>query len=277
MPKSREKSERRTPRLADVDLSPHLENHEYEDRIQRAQHRLREVQLAYLYERRRALVVLEGWDAAGKGGAIRRMSAVLDPRGFKVWPIAKPSDDEQGRHYLYRFWQRLPELGAIAVFDRSWYGRVLVERVEGFASKARWRQAYDEINAFEDMLIDDGARLVKIFLHISAKEQLNRFEERMRDPFKRWKITTADLDARARRKDYERAIDEMFQRTSTRQAPWHVVSGESKNHARVRCLSIIADALAPGCDLRPAPLDAEVARRAKRELGLTIPKSALKR
>ena len=271
------KKSHKPPRLDRLDMSLHLENHEYEDQLQKAQHRLRAVQLAYRYENRRALVVFEGWDAAGKGGAIRRMSVALDPRGFKVWPIAAPLPDEQGRHYLYRFWQRLPELGSIAVFDRSWYGRVLVERVEHLVDKRRWRQAYDEINAFEAMLIDDGARLVKIFLHISAEEQLRRFEERMRDPFKRWKITTADFQSRAKRALYERAIDEMFVRTSTARAPWHLVSGECKNHARVRCLTILADVLAPGCDLRPAPLDAEVARLARKKFGIKLPRDMLGR
>jgi AMP-polyphosphate phosphotransferase len=257
-------------RLEDVDLSPHLEDQAYEEHLQKAQYRLRSVELAYYHQKRRGIVVFEGWDAAGKGGAIRRMSAVLDPRGFKVWPIAAPDAHDQARHYLYRFWARIPEPGTIAVFDRSWYGRVLVERVEGLVSRAAWTRAYGEINEFEDMLLDDGVRMVKIFIHISYEKQVERFIERTEDPYKRWKMTPDDLRNLQRRRDYERAIDEMLAKTWTRQAPWHLVSGENKNHARVRILNLIADELGRGVDLRPPPLDPEVARLAPKMLGAKV-------
>ncbi|MBI3706851.1 MAG: polyphosphate kinase, partial [Proteobacteria bacterium] len=147
----------------------------YERRLETLQMKMLSIQQAYFHERRRGIVVVEGWDAAGKGGMIRRLTEKLDPRGIRVWPIGAPEPSEQGRHYLYRFWARLPEPGTLVVFDRSWYGRVLVERVEGFAPKAAWRRAYEEINEFERWLIDDGVRLVKVFLHITAAEQVRRF------------------------------------------------------------------------------------------------------
>ena len=189
------------------------------------------------------MIVLEGWDAAGKGGVIRRMHWPLDPRGLKVWPISAPTPEELDHHYLYRFWTRLPKSGQLVIFDRSWYGRVLVERIEGYATKTEWQRAYAEINEFERMLGDDGVRLVKIFLHITPEEQLARFRARFNDPLKRWKLSVEDLRNRARWADYEVAIEEMFQRTSTVRRPWIVIPGNSKPYARLAAIDAIVKRL----------------------------------
>ncbi|NIA67169.1 polyphosphate kinase [Pelagibius litoralis] len=257
--------------LADLDVAAHLRRGPYLRELEELQQLLRQIQQAYLCTGDRGIVVFEGWDAAGKGGTIRRMSAVMDPRGFKVWPIAAPTDVDKVRHYLYRFWERVPPVGAISVFDRSWYGRVLVERVEGFAEKAEWSRAYGEINEFEKMLRDDGARIVKIFLHITADEQLHRFEERLNDPMKRWKLTYEDFRNREKWNDYEKAINEMVRRTSTDTAPWHVISANDKKHARIEALRIITDTLAEGVDLNPRPMDAEAKALARAVFG-SLPK-----
>jgi len=255
-------------RLDDVDRDKKLKDEgEYDERLSKVQKRLLTIQQAYLRDRRRAIVVFEGWDAAGKGGAIQRLSARLDPRQCKVWPIAAPKPDEQARHYLYRFWQRLPEPSTIAVFDRSWYGRVLVERVDKLIPPKDWKRAYEEINEFEDILVDDGIRLIKIFLHIGAREQLRRFAERVTDRYKHWKITPDDFRAHARRVDYKRAYDDMFQRTSTRNARWHVIPADHKWYARVTALELIADELARGVDLSPSPIDPKLMKIARKVLG----------
>lgn len=230
----------------------------YETHLEKLQNKMLSIQQTYFHEKRRAVLVFEGWDAAGKGGAIRRLTERLDPRGFHVWPIGAPKPDEQGRHYLYRFWQRLPEPGTVAIFDRSWYGRVLVERVECLIPKATWKRAYDEINEFERMLVDDGARVVKVFLHIPQEEQLRRFAERLSNPYKRWKLTEADIRNHRRWDDYAEAIEDMFDRTSTKAAPWNVIYGEKKWVARIEVLKAVTRALAAGCDIEPPPIDPEV-------------------
>lgn len=241
---------------------------EYEHRLIKAQTSMLRAQEAYYHGKLRAIVVFEGWDAAGKGGAIRRMTEKLDPRGCKVWPIAAPKPEEQGKHYLYRFWERLPEPGTIAVFDRSWYGRVLVERVEGFAKKREWKRAYHEINEFERMLTEDGVRIVKLFLHITREEQLARFVERLRNPFKRWKLSGEDLRNRRRWKDYETAIDDMFAHTSTRHAPWHAIAANHKWRARVNVIETVVERLAEGVGLQPPPLDPDLQAQAAVALGV---------
>lgn len=231
-------------RIADVRDHPSLRDEdEYRDRLKKHQLRMLRIQQEIYQKRRRAVIVLEGWDAAGKGGAIRRLTEKLDPRGFKVWPIGAPQPDEQKRHYLYRFWSKVPGPGEIAIFDRSWYGRVLVERIEGFCAKNEWRRAFDEINQFEKLLVDDGCPVVKIFLHITKKEQLRRFHERERNPYKRWKIGPDDWRNRSRWSRYEKAIDDMFQRTDTGSAPWSLVAGNHKWHARTDALKRIVDSL----------------------------------
>jgi AMP-polyphosphate phosphotransferase len=221
-------------KLKDVDLSSRIKDKdEYEKRLYKAQLQLLLIQ-RFLYEHRReAVLVFEGWDAAGKGGSIRRLCERLDPRGFVVHPIGAPTADEKDVHYLQRFWTRMPGPGRIGIFDRSWYGRVLVERVEGFAKKPDWKRAYDEINAFEKLLTNDGVPVIKFFLHISKKEQLKRFKEREQNPFKNWKITQEDYRNREKWDEYEDAIDDMFERTSTKHAPWIGVPANHKWFARV--------------------------------------------
>jgi polyphosphate kinase 2 (PPK2 family) len=234
----------KTPRLADVDFSRAFRNKDaYEEALDKVQLRLLRLQSEYFTNKRRAIIVFEGRDAAGKGGAIKRLTEKIDPRGVKVWPIGAPSSDEQGRHYLYRFWDKIPARGTWAVFDRSWYGRVLVERVDKFARKPEWQRAYREINDFERMLSDDGVTIVKMFFHVSKKEQLVRFKEREKNPYKKWKISQDDWHNRAQWAKYDEAIGDMLEKTNTRDAPWHLVSGEHKWHARVEACRIIAKAL----------------------------------
>ena len=248
-------------------MSARVGRKEYDAKLGRRQHDLKEISLAYRAHGRRAVVVFEGWDAAGKGGIIRRLGWPLDPRGFKVWPIAAPLPEEQGQPYLYRFWRRLPYPGQLVVFDRSWYGRVLVERVEGFAGEAEWRRAYAEINDFERLLADDGIRVVKIFLHITPQEQLERFRARLNDPLKRWKLSPEDLRNRERWAEYETAIEEMFRNTSTVAHPWRAVAANDKKYARLAALGIVVKQLAEGVDLTPVDLDPEFARHAGEVLG----------
>jgi AMP-polyphosphate phosphotransferase len=225
------------PQLRDIKKHPELDSKdEYEERLEKYQLRMHQRQ-------RRAVVVFEGWDAAGKGGAIRRLTESLDPRGFKVYPIAAPRPDEQARHYLWRFWQKLPVPSEMAVFDRSWYGRVLVERIEKYASKAEWRRAYEEINQFEKLLADDGCPVIKIFLHITKKEQLRRFEEREKNPYKNWKIGPDDWRNRKKWDEYEKAIDEMFERTDTGTAPWILIPANRKWFARTEALKRVVETL----------------------------------
>lgn len=256
MPDGKIRREKHPPRLAEVRLGRKLKDEAtYERRLKGLQIDMLNLQQAYQRQERRGIVVLEGWDTAGKGGLIRRMSARLDPRNFRVWPIGVPLPAEQGRHYLYRFWKRLPEPGTIAVFDRSWYGRVLVERIEGLAPKAAWKRAYAEINEFERLLTDDGVRLVKLFLHITPETQLERFRERLSVPYKRWKLTPEDLRNRRHWDEYATAIDEMFHRTSTAFAPWHAVPCVYKWYGRVTALTLIRDTLGREVDVAPPPAD----------------------
>lgn len=257
--------------LAQVPTNKSIKRETYHRELEAQQLLLRKIQQAFLASGDRGIVVFEGWDAAGKGGTIRRMSAVMDPRGFKVWPIAAPTDVDKARHFLYRFWERVPPVGAISVFDRSWYGRVLVERVEGLASKAEWSRAYREINEFERMLMDDGARIVKIFLHVTPEEQLSRFEQRLHDPLKRWKLTYEDFRNRDRWPEYTEAIEEMVRRTSTSRAPWHVIPANDKKHARIAALKLITETFSKGVSLDPAPMDSEAIALARALFG-SLPK-----
>jgi len=222
------------PRLADVDLSLRIDDRdEYAERLLHAQIRLLYLQHEIRAQGRRAILAFEGWDAAGKGGAIRRVTGRLDPRSLRVHAIGAPDAEDRGRHYLRRFWLRLPRPGRLVIFDRTWYGRVLVERIEGLCDEAAWQRAYDEIKAFERQLVDDGIALVKFFLHISSDEQLARFEERRDDPFKAWKLTDDDWRNRANRDAYVEATDEALARTHTAWAPWTVVAANQKKYARV--------------------------------------------
>ncbi|MCW2248850.1 polyphosphate kinase 2 (PPK2 family) [Azospirillum fermentarium] len=254
----------------DMDAGRLKNREEYDKRLAKLQKELLHIQQTYWHSKRRAIIVFEGWDAAGKGGCIRRLTEPLDPRGFHVWPISAPTKEEQGKHYLYRFWTRLPAPGGFAVFDRSWYGRVMVERVEGFATKDQWKRAYGEIRDFEKMLTDDGARIIKLFMHITPDEQLNRFRERLTNPYKRWKLTEEDLRNRARWGDYTKAVEQMFDETSTPNAQWHAVGANSKWTARIRVLEIITAALREGVDITPPPIDPEMAEAAAEVLGVHV-------
>lgn len=249
--------------LAKLDLARRLADEaRYKHRLEAAQIAMLELEEAFNRDGRRGIVLFEGWDAGGKDGAIQRLTARLDPRWVRVWSIGKPSPEEQGRHYLWRFWEKLPPPGYIAIFDRSWYGRVLVERVEGLTPARDWRRAYDEINGFEKLLVDDGVRLVKLFLHISAAEQQKRLAERISEPVKHWKIAPDDIRNFALRRKYVAAIDEMFARTSTKTAPWHAVAGEYKWFARVAVAETVVKILGKGLHLAPLPVDRAVYREA---------------
>lgn len=212
-------------------------------KIDQLQLQLLRAQLALLKEGKRCIIMMEGTDTAGKGGIIRRLTRHLDPRSAHVWPIGAPEKWEQSRHYLYRFWQKLPEPGEITIFDRSWYGRVLVERVEGFASEEEWKRAYREINEFERQLTDSGLILIKLYLHLSKEAQYNRFMERIREPTKRWKLTVSDLKSRRFWKQYQQAYEDMLNKTATKNAPWHVIPADDKDSARVQALGVIANTL----------------------------------
>jgi AMP-polyphosphate phosphotransferase len=260
--------EKKKLRLDQLGEHPSVPKTAYFEELGALQQKLQRIQQAYLFTGDSAAIVFEGWDAAGKGGTIRRMAAVLDPRGFKVWPIAAPRAFEKERHYLFRFWERLPPHGGIAVFDRSWYGRVLIERVEALAAEHEWRRAYDEINQFERVLLDHGTRVVKLFLHITKDEQLRRFEERVRNPMKRWKLTYDDFRNRRNWPHFERAVEDMVERTSTRAAPWHVIAGNDKRYARIACLRVVAETLAADVDLSPPPLDQRAIDEVRAVLGL---------
>jgi polyphosphate kinase 2 (PPK2 family) len=191
-------------------------------------------------------VVFEGWDASGKGGAIKRLVAPLDPRHVRVSQFAAPTKDEKRHHFLGRFWPALPGWGGMTVFDRSWYGRVLVERVEGFASEEEWRRGYEEINSFEKSLADEGSIIVKFWLHVSADEQLKRFESRAADPLKSWKLTDEDWRNREKLPQYAEAVEEMLERTDRPCARWRVIPAESKRFARVEVMRLVIEEIEAG-------------------------------
>jgi polyphosphate kinase 2 (PPK2 family) len=254
--------------LSSLDLDHQLpDKQSYERRLAAAQVRMLEIEQHFRVSGRRGIIVFEGWDAGGKGGAIQRLTAKLDPHWLRVWAIGPPNPDDQARHYLFRFWEKLPLPGHLAVFDRSWYGRVLVERVEGLISREQWQRAYHEINEFEEMLVDDGVRLVKIFLHVSAEEQLKRLAERIADPLKHWKIEASDIRNFSRRRDYLVAMDDMFAQTSTKTACWHAIAGEHKWFARVAAIETAVKQLGKGLKLGPLPVDRGVEKAARKLLG----------
>jgi polyphosphate kinase 2 (PPK2 family) len=201
------------------------------------------IEQGLFFARKRAIIALEGFDASGKGGSIRRLTETLDPRGYKVYPIGPPLPEEQGRHWLYRFWTKLPVPGEISIFDRTWYGRVLVERVENLTPKKDWKRGYKEIREFEAMLTDDGIDVVKIFLAISKKEQLHRFRDRLTDPYKQWKLTDSDIRARKEWNLYVHAVDNLLTETDTKNCPWHLVAADNKDHARIEVLKIVTHRL----------------------------------
>ncbi|MEH3106238.1 MAG: polyphosphate kinase [Sphingomonas fennica] len=234
------------------------------------QARLEHIHVAHIVHGRRAVVMLEGWDAAGKGGIIERLTEGWDARHTIVWPIGAPTPAEKAEDFLTRFERRLPLPGTIAIFDRSWYGRVLVERVEGFASAEEWGAAYDAINAFEAGLAAGGTTLVKLFVHITQKVQDKRIAKRIRNPWKRWKTGPEDFRNRARRADYLAAMADMFARTDTAAAPWVVIDGNDKKAARLAALEAVADRLQAAVPMDPPPLSNELRRLAREELGLKV-------
>jgi AMP-polyphosphate phosphotransferase len=230
--------------LDQVELGCRMPRAKYEDELVRLQAELGKLTRYDSFGKRRVVLAFEGPDAAGKGGTIRRITAALDARMYRVIPIAAPSEEERAQPYLWRFWQKLPEPGSFAIFDRSWYGRVLVERVEGLCSEYDWQRAYAEINDFESQLVDSGVLLLKFWLAISKEEQLVRFKERERTGFKRYKITREDYRNRKKWDAYTLAANDVFDRTSTDEAPWTLVSAEDKHHARITVLRTVVEALA---------------------------------
>jgi AMP-polyphosphate phosphotransferase len=255
-------------RLGDVDLRAKLKRSEQDLLLDELGARLAQLRLALGGQTGSGqlgpplCVLFEGWDAGGKGGAIKRLVAPLDARHVRVTQFAAPTLDEKRHHYLHRFVGALPGRGGMAVLDRTWYGRVLVERVEGFASEPEWRRAYDEINQFEGMLADDGMIIVKLWMHISEHEQLKRFERRRDDPLKAWKMTDEDWRNRGKRGAYENALEEMFERTDTERAPWRIVAGNSKRYARVKTVEEVIGAIERGCAARGFPLPEPLAATA---------------
>jgi AMP-polyphosphate phosphotransferase len=255
-------------RLDQLDLTAKLKRRVQDERLLHGGRRLAQLRLALGGKLHAGdplgpplVLVFEGWDASGKGGAIKRLTGPLDIRHVRVASYSAPTPDEKRHHYLQRFWTALPGRGGMTVFDRSWYGRVLVERVEGFASDDEWRRAYDEIAAFERMLVADGAIVAKFWLHVSPEEQLRRFERRERDPLKTWKITDEDWRNREKRPQYAEAVEEMLARTDLLEAPWILVAGESKRFARVKVMECVIEQIERGCAARgfelPEPLDPE--------------------
>jgi polyphosphate kinase 2 (PPK2 family) len=255
-------------RLDDLDLTLKLKRREQDERLLAAGQRLAQLRLA-LGGKLHAddplgpalAVVMEGWDAGGKGGAIKRLVAPLDSRHVRVASYSAPTPDELRHHYLKRFWVSVPGLGGMTIFDRSWYGRVLVERVEGFATEEQWRRAYDEIVEFERTLAAEGTIFCKFWFHISPEEQLKRFERREHDPLKTYKITDEDWRNREKRPQYVEAVEEMFARTDTLEAPWTLVEAESKRFARVKVMECVIEQIERGCAARgfelPEPLEPE--------------------
>ena len=235
------------PKLSEVDLSPSLEEEEYRAELKKLQKRLGELHNVIYRKKIPVVLCYEGWDAAGKGGNIRRVARPLDPRGFDVVPIASPEPHELNRQYLWRFWTQLPRSGHFCIFDRTWYGRVMVERIEGYCGEDDWKRAYNEINEFERQLTDWGAVVLKFWIQIDQDTQLARFTDRQNTPEKQWKLTEEDWRNREKWPQYEEAIDEMLQKTSTENAPWFIIESNDKKYARIKTLRIIIDALEKAC------------------------------
>lgn len=231
------------PNLAEVHLDKRMEEADYKAELKKAQKTLAKLHNKLYLSKRPLIIAYEGWDAAGKGGNIRRVAAALDPRGYEVIPVAAPDKTELAHHYLWRFWKNLPRTGHVAIFDRTWYGRVLVERIEGFCREDDWKRAYQEINEFEKELHDWGAILVKFWLHVDQDEQLARFMDRQNTPEKRWKITEEDWRNREKWSAYEIAVNDMFQMTSTEFAPWHIIESNDKRYGRIKALKTIIHAV----------------------------------
>ncbi len=246
-------------RLDEIDLSPSLSKKEEAKQLERVQARLSQLRLTLGGQLREGrlgppvVIMFEGWDASGKGGSIKRLVAKMDPRHVRVVQFAAPTADEKRHHFLWRFWPSLPGWGGMSIFDRGWYGRVLVERVEGFASDPEWTRAYDEINAFERSLTDEGTILIKFWMQISDEEQLRRFQRRECNPLKSWKLTDEDWRNREQRGVYEEAVEDMLARTDQPNAPWSLIAAEDKRWARVAVIETVNARIEDG--MRAAGID----------------------
>ena len=236
------------PKLADVDLSVSIEKDAYKAELKELQEKIARLHNVIYRKRIPFVICYEGWDAAGKGGNIRRLAYPLDPRGFDVYPIASPEPHEKARHYLWRFWTRLPRSGHFAIFDRTWYGRVMVERIEGFCEESDWQRAYNEMNEFEEELHEWGAVILKFWIHIDRDTQLERFTARQNTPEKQWKITEEDWRNREKWPLYEQAVTDMLEKTSTEYAPWYIIESNDKLYARIKVLRIVAEAMERAID-----------------------------
>ena len=231
----------KVPKLSEISLDKSLTDEEYKRQLDELQGRLRMLHNELYRKKIPVVIAYEGWDAAGKGGNIKRITGALDPRGFEVHPIASPEPHEKARHYLWRFWNRLPKTGHVAIFDRTWYGRVMVERLEGFCNENDWQRAYNEINEFEKEPSDWGAVIIKFWVQIDKDVQLARFTDRQNTPEKQWKITEEDWRNRDKWDLYETAVNEMMKKTSTTYAPWHVLESNDKKYARIKALRIVIE------------------------------------
>jgi AMP-polyphosphate phosphotransferase len=254
--------------LADFEKGARFDG-DFDSALFALQQRLERIQVAHIVHARRSVVMAEGWDASGKGGIIKRMTALLDPRYVRVWSIGAPTAEEKGHHFLWRFWTRLPADQHIAVFDRSWYGRVLVERVEQLCTERELKRAYDEINEFEAQLVDSGTAIVKLFVHVTQREQDRQLAQRLDHPFKRWKTGVEDYRNRARRTDYLAAMHDMFARTDTRWAPWHVIDGNDRQAGRIAALTCICEALERNVPMDMPEADPVVVELARDAFGYT--------
>lgn len=240
---------------------------DYAKSLKKLQKRLAKLQALHIVHDCKTMIIFQGWDAAGKGGAIKRMCAFWDPRFYEVYPISAPTQEEKEKHFLWRFWNKLPRAKEITVLDRSYYGRVLVERVEGYASETEWRRGYDEINEFEAQQGDIGTKIIKIFIHVTQEAQDRRLKERMEDPSKRWKITKDDFRNREKREAYTQAMEEMFENNDTRWAPWKIIDGNDKKAARIAILEYVADQM-ESCSPTDFPeLNPEIAALGKAAFG----------
>jgi AMP-polyphosphate phosphotransferase len=252
-----------TINLSDYEAGAPFEG-DYDKKLKKLQKRLAELQSLHILHGCRTLILLEGWDAAGKGGAIKRMTANLDPRYFQVYPISAPTAEEKAKHFLWRFWSKLPGPNEIHIWDRSHYGRVLVERVEGFCSETEWRRGYDEINEFESQQVEIGTKLIKIFLHVTQETQDTVLKERLDEPSKRWKVTADDFRNRGKRDAYQTAIEDMFGQTDTRWAPWKVFDANDQEATRIAVMEHVVSELESHVPQEFPELELEIEKLAKK-------------
>ena len=255
-----------TIRLSDYETGQKFEG-DFDKALRHLQERMERVQVAHIVHGCKSVVVFEGWDAAGKGGIIKRLTSTLDPRYYDVWSIGAPTPEEKQRHFLWRFWNRLPASREIGIFDRSWYGRVLVERVEGFCVPREWKRAYDEINEFEAQQIDAGTNIVKLFVHVTQEEQDRQFAQRLDDPWKRWKTGAEDYRNRNHRADYLDALADMFKYTNTRWAPWTVIDGNDRKAARIAAITHIVERMEKLVPIEMPDADPAVVEMARKAFG----------